>query len=123
MGVRAVEPEICGLCDKPLAGPSPDCVDDLSHPRPAAPEGGEGAAYYDAPYDPDETWNELEDRYRATYARLHEALRRIAELREALEEEWEANHVEHCSREWPHPEGYRCCWPKPAALFDTEGEG
>ncbi len=39
-----------------------------------------------------------------------------AALRDELEEQWRANHFEHCSREWPHPEGTRCNWERPAIL-------
>jgi hypothetical protein len=34
----------------------------------------------------------------------------------ALLVEWEFNHSEHCSDEWPHPEGRRCHWPQPEVL-------
>jgi hypothetical protein len=37
-------------------------------------------------------------------------------LRRALLEEWESNHFEHCSREWPHPTGKGCHWPQPKIL-------
>ncbi len=39
-----------------------------------------------------------------------------AALREQLYEQWEANHVEHCSRRWPHAVGEQCMWPLPEAL-------
>lgn len=42
--------------------------------------------------------------------------RENAQLREELFEQWEVNHVEHCSREWPHPEGEYCHWPLPPLL-------
>lgn len=41
-------------------------------------------------------------------------------LREALWEEWDANHREHCSDEWPHPEGSRCHWPPPEVLGGSQ---
>lgn len=39
-------------------------------------------------------------------------------LREDLWNEWEANHTEHCSREWPHPADRTipCNWPQPESL-------
>jgi hypothetical protein len=43
-------------------------------------------------------------------------LRQVALLREELRAQWEANHFEHCSREWPHPEGKLCHWPLPDVL-------
>lgn len=45
-----------------------------------------------------------------------------AALRDELEEQWQANHFEHCSREWPHPEGARCNWERPPIL-DAAPEG
>jgi hypothetical protein len=36
-------------------------------------------------------------------------------LRAALFEQWQHNHAEHCSSEWPHPEGKTCYWPGPEA--------
>jgi hypothetical protein len=39
-----------------------------------------------------------------------------ARLREELRHQWEENHFEHCSREWPHPEGKRCHWELPSLL-------
>lgn len=44
----------------------------------------------------------------------------IAALREALQEQWEANHGEHCRNVWPH-DGI-CYWPKPAILEQGEKE-
>jgi hypothetical protein len=43
-------------------------------------------------------------------------LRENAALREELQKQWESNHFEHCSREWPHPEGKPCHWPLPEVL-------
>ena len=43
--------------------------------------------------------------------------RDIALLREELWEQWESNHFEYCSREWPHPAGKLCHWPPPAVLL------
>jgi hypothetical protein len=39
------------------------------------------------------------------------------ELREALYEQWEAAHFDHCGR-WPHSpqHGPRCNWPPPPIL-------
>lgn len=37
-------------------------------------------------------------------------------LRAELERQWWENHFEHCGREWPHPTGYECAWPRPAIL-------
>lgn len=45
-----------------------------------------------------------------------ELAREIAALREECQNQWHANHAEHCSNEWPHPEGYICCWPLPPSL-------
>ena len=45
-----------------------------------------------------------------------ELLRENAELRGVLWEQWEANHFEHCGRDWPHPEGKSCYWPLPEIL-------
>lgn len=42
--------------------------------------------------------------------------RENALLREELWEQWEANHFEHCDREWPHAEGVHCSWPLPDVL-------
>jgi hypothetical protein len=42
--------------------------------------------------------------------------RENAELRRLLQEEWEANHFEHCGRDWPHASGHICRWPPPAIL-------
>jgi hypothetical protein len=42
--------------------------------------------------------------------------RENALLREALREQWEFNHAEHCSNEWPHAEGRECHWPLPLEL-------
>jgi hypothetical protein len=42
--------------------------------------------------------------------------RLVAELAAELERQWRANHAEHCDIEWPHPEGSRCRWPRPAIL-------
>jgi hypothetical protein len=39
-----------------------------------------------------------------------------ASVLDELRRQWECNHVEHCSREWPHPEGRLCHWPLPAVL-------
>jgi hypothetical protein len=35
-----------------------------------------------------------------------------------LQYEWEANHSEHCSNIWPHPENRqgKCAWPPPPEL-------
>lgn len=38
------------------------------------------------------------------------------QLREALKEQWECNHTEHCDIDWPHPEGEACMWPLPVIL-------
>lgn len=40
----------------------------------------------------------------------------VAALREELWTQWEENHFEHCSREWPHPPGRECYWELPAIL-------
>ena len=40
----------------------------------------------------------------------------VEALREALREQWEINHYEHCTNEWPHEEMERCHWPLPAIL-------
>ena len=45
-----------------------------------------------------------------------------AALRAALEEQWSFNHFEHCGRDWPHPPGRPCHWPRPA-LLDGDGLG
>ena len=37
-------------------------------------------------------------------------------LREDLWDQWESNHIEHCSREWPDASEVICCWPKPESL-------
>jgi hypothetical protein len=37
-------------------------------------------------------------------------------LRAELASQWESNHAEHCSSEWPHPEGKLCHWPPPEIL-------
>jgi len=50
------------------------------------------------------------------YGDMDSLLRENAALREELMGQWESNHVEHCSREWPHPEGKRCHWPLPEVL-------
>lgn len=39
-----------------------------------------------------------------------------AQLREALREEWELNHYEHCKGEWPH--AGRCAYPLHPLLGD-----
>ncbi len=38
-----------------------------------------------------------------------------AELRAELLNQWEYNHAEHCSNDWPHP-GRDCQWPRPPIL-------
>ena len=43
-----------------------------------------------------------------------------AELRKELQDQWEENHFEHCSRDWPHPEGKICFWPYPTVLGKLE---
>jgi hypothetical protein len=42
----------------------------------------------------------------------------IVRLREELHNQWWSNHSEHCSDEWPHPEGWICTWPQPTFLED-----
>lgn len=40
------------------------------------------------------------------------------DLASALREQWEINHAEHCTNEWPHedlPNG-PCYWPMPPVL-------
>lgn len=39
-------------------------------------------------------------------------------LRAELLHQWEYNHSEHCSNQWPHPDGYQCLWPEPPVLLD-----
>ena len=48
--------------------------------------------------------------------RIAELEREVGLLREALWEQWERNHSEHCDRVWPHPEGDRCHWPQPEVM-------
>lgn len=51
--------------------------------------------------------------------RLSDFEAREAELvryREALQQEWEANHAEHCRDEFPCTAGELCCWPLPSVL-------
>jgi len=43
-----------------------------------------------------------------------ECIRFAERLLVLLHDEWEMNHSEHCSNDWPH-EG-RCSWPPPAEL-------
>jgi hypothetical protein len=38
-------------------------------------------------------------------------------LRAELTDQWELNHSEHCSNEWPHPEEKKCCYPPPSILL------
>lgn len=40
---------------------------------------------------------------------------RIAQLEAALWDQWERNHSEHCTNDWPHP-GKTCYYPLIAAL-------
>lgn len=42
--------------------------------------------------------------------------KQVADLRAELMEQFLSNHYEHCSQEWPHPEGYYCGWPLPEVL-------
>ncbi len=39
-----------------------------------------------------------------------------AALRQALKEQWEANHYDRCGEVWPHPPGDECMWDPPAVL-------
>lgn len=56
-----------------------------------------------------------EERPLANECDLREA--EIAQLREALWSEWEANHTEHCGRDWPHAAGQPCYWEPPRVLL------
>lgn len=49
-------------------------------------------------------------------AELQQLRQENEQLRQALEEQWEANHFEHCGRDWPHPTGRVCHWPRPEIL-------
>lgn len=40
----------------------------------------------------------------------------IEALRVELRSQWEANHTEHCGRDWPHPGRTWCGWPLPGVL-------
>jgi hypothetical protein len=50
------------------------------------------------------TWTEMTDLI----------IQRIDALEQELRHQWEANHFEHCQRDWPH-EG-QCYWPLPDLL-------
>lgn len=55
--------------------------------------------------------------------RLWAAEERIAKLEAALQEQWEENHFEHCSRLDPDGECHQpagCQWPLPAALAQPQ---
>lgn len=45
--------------------------------------------------------------------RIEKLERENARLRAELWEQWEDNHSEHCSNQWPHPDGEICCCPVP----------
>lgn len=45
----------------------------------------------------------------------------LARVEAELQEQWEYNHYEHCSDEWPHPEGKACHWPLPVSLGGDPG--
>ncbi len=42
---------------------------------------------------------------------IDELRRENLELLAELYDQWELNHAEHCSNEWPHREGKICCYP------------
>lgn len=70
---------------------------------------------------------DLDDRWTAQWQKTcHEVDTLKAEneaLREELLDQWQANHFEHCSAEWPHPATREipCHWPLPQVL-DGEQE-
>ena len=51
---------------------------------------------------------------------LAELERENALLREELRYQWELNHFEWCSRDWPHPEDKTCYWPLPVLLRGSQ---